>query len=174
MPISLRGPDALAVIKHKESLKVGLAASDCVAVLQVGAKTFTAPIFIQKHSGKSVIESDFTFNEARPNTLVSIDGESATILRFEKIPEPVVPPPAPPEPTPQEIFNERMREAREANPGANELSLRLRVTDQLAKEALAERQRSRQGLQDLAAPDRWASFAAGNRKVANQIAARKI
>ena len=87
--------------------------------------------------------------------------------RFEKIAEPVAPAPPPLELTPQEIFNERMREAREANLGANELSLRLRVSEQLAKEALAERQQNRQGQQDLAVPDKWASFAAAAKRARN-------
>lgn len=175
MALALRAVDAAEVLRHKNNLKVGLAESDCVAVLQVGAKTFTAPVFIQKHSGKPVIESDFTFNEARPNTLITLDGEQATILRFEKIPqsEPVAPPP--PEPTQQDIFNERMREARKANPGANELTLRLRVSEQLAKEALAERQQSRTEQQSTfgTLPDKWASFAAASRRHANDVAARR-
>lgn len=173
MALRLRESEALNVLRHKSGIKAGLTESDCVAVLQVGAQTLTAPVFIQKHSGKCVVESDFTFNEAVLNTLISVDGEQATILRFERIQQPIVELPSLPDPTPQELFNERMREARESNPGANELSLRLRVSEQLAREALEERQQNRQGQQDLTVPDRWKSFAAGNRRVANQVAARK-
>jgi hypothetical protein len=167
MALSLRGPDALAVLTHKNTLKTDLAESDCVAVVQAGARTFTVPIYIQKGSGKAVIESDFTFNEAMPNTFVSIDGGRALVVRFEKLPQIVAPPTPPSEPTPQDIFNERMREAREANPGVNELSLRLRVTEQLAKENLAERQRNRQEQQDLTVPDKWASFANAAKRARN-------
>src|SRR5882762_9288813 len=105
MALNLRGPEAAETLRHKNSLKADLLESDCVAVVQqAGARTFTVPVYIQKGSGKSVIESDFTFNEARPNTFVSIDGEKALLVRFEKIPQPAVQPPAPPaEPSEEEI-----------------------------------------------------------------------
>ncbi len=98
-----------------------------------------------------------------------IDGETATIVKFEKVAEPVAPAPTPPEPTPQEIFNERMREAREANPGVNELSLRLRVTEQMSREALAQRQQNRAEQQSTfgTLPDKWAAFAASAKRVRN-------
>src|SRR5260221_12019218 len=160
MALNLRGPEAAEILRHKNSLRADLAESDCVAVVQAGARTFMVPIYIQKGSGKSVVESDFTFNEARPNTYIEVDGEKALVVRFEKIPEIVAPPAPPTELTPQEIFNARMLEARRANPNENELSLRLRVTEQIAKEALAERQRNRQGGQNLAVPDPWKLFAA--------------
>ena len=168
MALSLRGADAVEVLQHKNSLKTGLVASDCVAVLQVGARTFTAPIFIQRHTGKSVIESDFTFNEARPNTLVSIDGEQATILRFEKIPQPVVEPPAPPEPTEKEIFQARLEAARKANPGVADWNLRKQITAEMFQEGLAAQQRARQGQQtDFTLPDKWAGFANAAKRARN-------
>jgi hypothetical protein len=167
MALSLRGAEAVEVLRHKNILKIGLVASDCVAVLQVGAKTFTAPIFIQQHSGKSVIESDFTFNEARPNTLVSIDGENCTVLRFEKIPQPVVEPPAPPEPTENEIFQARLKAAREVNPNVADWILRKQITAQMFQEGLAAQQRARQEQQDLTIPDKWAAFAASAKRARN-------
>jgi hypothetical protein len=168
MALNLRGPDALAVLKHKEALRAGLVESDTVAVLHAGGKTFTLPVYIQKNGGTAV-ESDFTFHEARANTNIVVDGETATIVKFEKITEPVAEQPPPPELAPQEIFNERLREARKANPGENELALRLRVTEQMSREALAQRQQNRQGQQSSfgTLPDRWASFAAAAKRQRN-------
>ena len=169
MALSLRGAEAVEVLRHKNNLKTGLVASDCVAVLQVGARTFTAPIFIQKHSGKSVIESDFTFNEARPNTLVSIDGEQATILRFEKLPELVAPPSLPPEPTETDIFQARLKAARAENPNVADWILRKQITGQMFQEGLAAQQRARQEQQSTfgTLPDRWAGFAAAAKRARN-------
>ena len=170
----LRGPEALAVLTRKQNIKVNLVESDTLAVLKAGNRIFTLPVYIQKN-GEAAIESDFDFHKALTNTLITVNGEKATVLRFEKLPQSVALPAAPPEPTPQDIFNERMREAREANPRANELSLRLRVTEQLAREALTERQQSRTEQQASfgALPPKWASFAAASRRHANDVAARR-
>lgn len=94
MPIALRGPDAFAVLKHKEAIKAALIESDTLAVLQAGGRTFTLPVYIQKNGG-AAIESDFTFHDARANTNIVVDGEKATILRFEKIQQSEPEPPAP-------------------------------------------------------------------------------
>jgi hypothetical protein len=170
MALSLRGAEAVEVLRHKNNLKTGLVASDCVAVLQVGARTFIAPIFIQKHSGKSVIESDFTFNEARPNTLISIDGEQATILRFEKIPQPVAPPPASPEPTEAELFEAAVREEKKLNPGENEWILRRRVHARFFNQGVGALKNARQAQSNEAfgtLPDKWAGFAAAAKRARN-------
>jgi len=136
-----------------------LTESDSVAVLQVGARTFTVPVFIQKHSGKCVIESDFTFNEARPNTLISLDCEKALIVRFEKILQPAVEqPPVPPNET--EIFEQRLNAARKANPGMADWNLRKQVTAEMFQEGLATQQRARQEQQSNfgTLPSKWQTF----------------
>jgi len=160
MALNLRGPEAAEMLRHKNSLKTDLAESDCVAVVQAGARTFTVPIFIQKGSGKSVIESDFTFNEARPNTYIEVDGEKALVVRFEKIPQPAIQPPAPPaEPSEEEIFEARLKAAREANPGASGWVLQKQIRAQMFQEGLARQQQANKHQQGIVISDRWRGFA---------------
>jgi hypothetical protein len=168
MALNLRGPDALAVLKHKEALRTNLVESDTLAVLHAGGKTFTLPVYIQKNGGTAV-ESDFTFHEARANTNIVVDGEQATILRFEKIPEPVVPPPLPPEPTETDIFQARLKAARAENPNVADWILRKQITGQMFQEGLAAQQRARQEQQSTfgTLPDRWAGFAAAAKRARN-------
>src|SRR5258706_368808 len=124
--MAMRPADAWQYLRVKSMFKD----SDCNVLLSDGRKL---PVLIRPDTGQLAVEiEDRLFDPQKlPN-----------FQKFELKPEEITiaPTPIPPEPTPQEIFNERMREAREANPGVNELSLRLRVTDQLAKENLAERQ----------------------------------
>jgi hypothetical protein len=144
--MALRGPEAMDYLRLKQTFLP----SDCNAVYSDGR---VLPVLIRSIGGKTQCAVEISDQLYEPE-------KSAGFLRFELKPVPQVePPPAPPQPTPQEIFNERMCEARKANPGENELALRLRVSEQLSKEALAERQRNRQGQQDLTVPDRWKSFA---------------
>ena len=161
MALNLRGPEAAETLRHKNSLKTDLLESDCVAVVQTGERTFTVPVYIQKGSGKSVIESDFTFNEARPNTFIEVDGEKALVVRFEKIPQPVVQPPAPPaEPSEEQIFEARLKAAREANPGTSGWILQKEVRAQMFQEGLSRQRQERQGQQtDFTLPDKWRGFA---------------
>ena len=160
MALNLRGPEAAETLRHKNSLKTDLLESDCVAVVQAGARTFTVPIFIQKGSGKSVVESDFTFNEARPNTYIAVDGEKALVVRFEKIPQPAVQPPAPPaEPSEEEIFEARLKAAREANPGASGWVLQKQIRAQMFQEGLARQQQANKHQQGIVISDRWRGFA---------------
>jgi len=161
MALNLRGPEAAETLRHKNSLKADLLESDSVAVVQTGARTFTVPVYIQKGSGKSVVESDFTFNEARPNTFVSIDGEKVLVTRFEKIPQPTIQPPAPPvEPSEEEIFQARLKAAREAYPGTSGWILQKEVRAQMFQEGLSRQRQERQGQQtDFTLPDKWRGFA---------------
>ncbi len=160
MALNLRGPEAAETLQHKNSLKADLLESDSVAVVQAGARTFTVPIYIQKGSGKSVVESDFTFNEARPNTYIEVDGEKALVVRFEKIPRPAVQPPAPPaEPSEEEIFEARLKAAREANPGASGWVLQKQIRAQMFQEGLARQQQATKQQQGIAISDRWRGFA---------------
>jgi len=66
MALNLRGPEAAETLRHKNSLKTDFARIRLCRGVQTGERTFTVPVYIQKGSGKSVVESDFTFNEARP------------------------------------------------------------------------------------------------------------
>jgi hypothetical protein len=146
-----------------------LAESDCVAVVQAGARTFTVPIYIQKGSGKAVIESDFTFNEARPNTLISVDGEKTLIVRFEKIPQPEPAAPEPIPPTETELFEAAVREEQAKNPGENTWVVRRRVNDRFFREGLGRQQQERQAAQVSfgTLPDKWAGFAAAAKRARN-------
>jgi len=160
MALNLRGPEAAETLRHKNSLKTDLLESDCVAVVQTGERTFTVPVYIQKGSGKSVVESDFTFNEARPNTYIAVDGEKALVVRFEKIPQPAVQPPAPPaELGEEEIFEARLKAAREANPGASGWVLQKQIRAQMFQEGLARQQQANKHQQGIVISDRWRGFA---------------
>jgi hypothetical protein len=162
----LRGPEALAVLRHKEGLRANLVESDTLAVLKAGNRTFTLPVFIQQNGG-AAIESDFTFHEARANTNIVVDGQTSTIVKFEKVAEPVVIPPAPPEPTENEIFEHRLKLAREANPNVSGWVLQKQVRAAMFQEGLATQQKVRQEQQDLTIPNKWASFAEAAKRARN-------
>jgi hypothetical protein len=153
----IREGDALPVLRFRQSLLP----SDCNAVFSDGRKI---PVFIRKVNGAEELWLDLDDRFIDPRKM---QGFKTFELKAEEIA--AVPVPTPPEPTPTEIFNERMREAREANTGANELSLRLRVTEQMSREALAQRQQNRAEQQSTfgTLPDRWASFAAAAKRQRN-------
>jgi hypothetical protein len=163
---TLRGPEALDVLRHKERVRANLNSSDTIAVLQAGTRTFTLPIFLQTN-GECAIESDFDFHKALTNTCIVVDGEKSIVLRFEKVPEPVAPPPAPPEPTENETFEHRLKLAREANPNVAGWVLQKQVRAEMFQEGLAAQQKVRQEQQDLTVPDKWASFAQAARRARN-------
>ena|SRR5712671_4086094 len=146
MALNLRGPEAISLLKYKEGVRANLVESDTVAVLQAGSRTFTLPIFIQKN-GDAAIESDFDFHKALTNTFITVNGEKATVLRFERIAEPVAPPAPPPTPTTDEIFAERYKAALAANPGVDAFMLRKRVAEQMHIEAQSSQYVERVGQQ---------------------------
>jgi len=152
--MALRSADAWDFL----NLKKQMVEADHLAVLSDGRKV---PVFIYTNGGqqKYCIEGEGCFYETQ---------KYSGFVRFEKIPDEAVAPPAPPrEPTETEVFEQRLKTARQSNPGVADWILRKQVTAQMFQEGLAAQQRARQEQQDLTIPDKWASFANAAKRVRN-------
>ena len=151
----LRGADAIDYLRLKSAFKP----SDCNALFSDGRKL---PVIIRPDSGQLAVEiEDRLFDPAK----------LPTFQKFELKPEEIVqPPPAPPEPTEDEIFQARLRAAREANPTADGWRLEQDVRAQLFREAQTQKYSARQQEQESsfgALPSKWAAFAEMNKRARN-------
>jgi len=155
----MRGADAWDYLRLKQTFQE----SSSEAVFQDGRRL---TVLIRDIGGvqQCAVEIGEQLHEAQ-----KVNG----FLRFEKIPEPVIESPPPSAPTVDQIFAERYKAALAANPGENAFLLRKRVAEQMHVEARSQKQQGQQVHSELTVPDRWKSFAEGNRRVANQVAARK-
>jgi hypothetical protein len=153
--MALREGDAWGFLKLKQQM----VEADHLAVFSDGRKL---PVFIYNNGGQTqyCIEGEGCFYDAQ---------KYSGFVRFEKSPEPFAPAPPPPEPTEGEVFEARLKAAREANPGTADWILRKQITAQMFQEGLAAQQRARQEQQsDFGTlPDRWASFAAAAKRQRN-------
>jgi|SRR6267378_4162173 len=152
--MSIREGDALPVLRFRQSLLP----SDCNAVFSDGSKI---PIFIRRVNGVDELWLDLNDRFIDPRKMPGFK-------EFELKPEEIVQPPAPPrEPTETEVFEQRLKTARQTNPGVADWILRKQVTAQMFQEGLAAQQRARQEQQDLTIPDKWASFANAAKRARN-------
>jgi len=153
--MALREGDALAFLRQKEQFKP----SDCNALFSDGRKL---PVLIRPDSGQLAVEIEDRLFE--PQKLPNFQ-------KFDVKPEEVPSvPPAPATPTENEIFQARLKAAREANPSADGWLLERDVRAQMFREAQTQKYSARQQGQDSsfgALPPKWAAFAEMNRRARN-------
>jgi hypothetical protein len=154
--VALREGDALAFLRLKELFKP----SDCNALFSDGRKL---PVIIRPDTGQLAVEfEDRLFDPQKLPGFVKFE------LKLDEIPS-VTPPP--PEPTENEIFEHRLKLARENNPNVAGWILQKQVRAEMFQEGLAALQKGRQEQQSTfgTLPDRWASFAAAAKRQRNNI-----